>query len=303
MHFYCSVHPIGYRFWWQGLLDYFGRCLFLGQQALSYLTLPNTPPLSLPYTASSLLKLGWNDPGPKRPIPKIGRNDPGRDDPGPKRPGFAGMLVLPFRPWYNNMHDMSLLSLLRFLRNSYFRCSGMPVVPSVSKLQFPVTNLAARFWTFSSSFWRPTPEGSQTEPLYSRTGHCLSFFWLGLPIEVSRICLNVTDQVTYIQIVLLPNVILNFSSNFDLSFLLPIFFVLAWVLFLLQMFFLISEVIQGTEETSFGWDVFICRILNKRSDQVKVLLYRANIWITIGILFLCKFNCIFPHRFIITFLI
>ena len=38
-------------------------------------------------------------------------------------------------------------------------------------------------------------------------------------------------------------------SNFDLSFLLPVFFALAWVLFLLRIFLLVSEVIQGTEET------------------------------------------------------
>ena len=48
----------------------------------------------------TILKLGRNDSGPKRPraetihktrpkrpTPKIGRNDPGRNDPGPKRPG------------------------------------------------------------------------------------------------------------------------------------------------------------------------------------------------------------------------
>ena len=53
--------------------------------------------------------------------------------------------------------------------------------------------------------------------------------------------------------------------------------------------------------TSFGWDVFIRRILNKRSNQVKVLLYRASIWMIVEVL--CKFKCIFLHRFIITFLI
>ena len=91
-------------------------------------------------------------------------------------------------------------------------------------------------------------------PLLLRGGiPWLSFFLtIDVPIEVSRICLNVADQVIYIQIVLLPNVILNFSSQsfkFDLSFLLPVFFALAWVLFLLRIFLLIFEVIQGTEET------------------------------------------------------
>ena len=71
------------------------------------------------------------------------------------------------------------------------------------------------------------------------------FLTIDVPIEVSRICLNVADQVIYIQTVLLPNIILNFSSqsfNFDLSFLLPVFFDLAWVLILLRIFLLISEV-------------------------------------------------------------
>ena len=79
----------------------------------------------------------------------------------------VGILALPFRTLYNNM---SLLSLLHFLRDSHFKCSRMPIMLPVSKLKFPVTNLATRFWIFSISFWRPTPKGSQTEPLYSRTG-------------------------------------------------------------------------------------------------------------------------------------
>ena len=47
--------------------------------------------------------------------------------------------------------------------------------------------------------------------------------------------------------------------------------------------------------------MFIRRILNKRSNQVKVLLYRTSIWKTVEILFLCKFKCIFPHRSISSF--
>ena len=58
-------------------------------------TLPY-PPLSLPYTASIPIEIGpkrlraetTHLLRPKRPTPKIGRNDPGRNDPGPKRPGF-----------------------------------------------------------------------------------------------------------------------------------------------------------------------------------------------------------------------
>ena len=44
---------------------------------------------------------------------------------------ICGILALHFRPLYNNM---SLLSLLRFLRDSHFKCSKMPVMLPVSKL-------------------------------------------------------------------------------------------------------------------------------------------------------------------------
>ena len=210
---------------------------------------------------------------------------------------------------------MSLLSLLRFLRDSHFKCSRMPVMFSVSKLKFPVKNPAARFWTFSSTFWRPTPEGSQTEPLYSRPGRTsplyaateewdltmitfvkhirkltikfrsLFNFWscdtsssssfkgrntlivffltIDVPIEVSRICINVADQAIYIQIVLLllPNIILNSSSQsfkgliwvsycpFFFFVFFFFFFCFSMSFFLLRIFLLISEVIHGTEET------------------------------------------------------
>ena len=54
--------------------------------------------------------------------------------PGGGRGSIASLrsiLTLPFRPLYNNM---SLLSLLRFLRDSHFKCSRMPVMLPVSKL-------------------------------------------------------------------------------------------------------------------------------------------------------------------------
>ena len=44
------------------------------------------------------------------------------------------------------------------------------------KQRWGQNRVAAWFWTFSSSFWRPTPEGSQTEPLYSKTGHTSSLY-------------------------------------------------------------------------------------------------------------------------------
>ena len=149
------------------------------------------------------------------------------------------------------------------------------------------------FWScdtssFSSFKWRNT----------------LIFFFLTIdvPTEVSRICLNIADQVIYIQIMLLPNVILNFSSQ---SFKFWSEF-LTTRLFCVSMGFVSSANLPSCfggnpgnrrdRPTSFGWNVFIHRILNKRSNQVKVLLYRTRIWITVEILFLCKFNYIFPHR-------
>ena len=73
---------------------------------------------------------------------------------------------------------------------------------------------------------------------------------IDVPIEISRICLNVADQVIYI---LLPNAILNFSSQ-SFKFLHEF---LTTRLFCFSMnfdssantvFILISEVIQATEE-------------------------------------------------------
>ena len=43
----------------------------------------------------------------------------------------VGILAVPFRPLY---HNMSLLYLLRFFRDSHFKCPRMPVMLQVSKL-------------------------------------------------------------------------------------------------------------------------------------------------------------------------
>ena len=67
-------------------------------------------------------------------------------------------------------------------------------------------------WPLNSSACSISEAVIPVPPLLLRRGiPWLSFFWL--LTEVSRICLNVADQVIYIQIVLLPNVILNFSSQ------------------------------------------------------------------------------------------
>ena len=105
----------------------------------------------------------------------------------------------------------------------------------------------------------------------------MSFFLIiDVSIEVSRICLNVADEVIYIQIVLLPNIILNLSSkNFKFR---SEFITVR--LFCFSMSFVSSadlpSYFRGNpgnlrgRPTMFGWDVFIRRILNERSNQVKV---------------------------------
>ena len=100
------------------------------------------------------------------------------------------------------------------------------------------------------NFW--SCDTSSSSSFKGRNTLIVFFLTIDVPIEVSRICLNVADQVIYIQIVLLPNVTLNFSSQsfkFWPEFLTARFFALVWVLFLLRIFLLISGVIQGTEET------------------------------------------------------
>ena len=70
------------------------------------------------------------------------------------------------------------------------------------------------------------------------------FLTIDVPTEVSGVCLNITNQVIHIQIMLFLKV-----SNFDLSLLLPVFFAFACVLFFLRIFLLISVVTKGIEET------------------------------------------------------
>ena len=70
------------------------------------------------------------------------------------------------------------------------------------------------------------------------------FLIIDVPIEVSMICLNFTNLVIYIQVVLLPNNILNFFSQ---SFKFWSEFLTARLF--LRIFLLISGAIQGTEET------------------------------------------------------
>ena len=86
----------------------------------------------------------------------------------------------------------------------------------------------------------------------------LSVFLLTIyvSIEVSRISLNVTNQVIDIQIMLLFDIGLYFPSQsfkFWPKLILQVFFTFACVLFLLRIFLLISGVIQGTIKIPTYW--------------------------------------------------
>ena len=74
-------------------------------------------------------------------------------------------------------------------------------------------------WPLNSSACSISEAVIPVPPLLLRGGIPWLCFWLcffltiDVRIEVSRICLNVADQVIYIQIVLFPNITLNFSSH------------------------------------------------------------------------------------------
>ena len=108
-------------------------------------------------------------------------------------------------------------------------------------------------WPFNSSACSVSEAVIPVPPLLFRGGiPWLSFFLtIDVPIEVCRICLNIADQVIYIQIVLLPNVILTFPSQsfkFWPEFLTARLFCFS-MSFVSSANLLISEVIQDTEET------------------------------------------------------
>ena len=61
------------------------------------------------------------------------------------------------------------------------------------------------------NFW--SCDTSSSSSFKGRNTLIVFFLTIDVRIEVSRICLNVADQVIYIQIVLFPNITLNFSSH------------------------------------------------------------------------------------------
>ena len=123
------------------------------------------------------------------------------------------------------------------------------------------------------NFW--SCDTSSSSSFKGRNTLMVVFLTIDVPIEVSRICLNVADQVIYIQIALLPNVILNFSSQ---SFKFWPEFLTAR-LFCFSMSFVSSANLPSyfrgdpgnrrDRPTSFGWDVFIRRILKKEVIKLK----------------------------------
>ena len=78
------------------------------------------------------------------------------------------------------------------------------------------------------------------------------FLTIDILIEVSGISLYITNQVIYIQIMLFPNTSLDFSSHgfkFWTKLATICHFCLCMSLFFLWIFLLISEVINGNEQT------------------------------------------------------
>ena len=73
-----------------------------------------------------------------------------------------------------------------------------------------IRKLAIKFLSLFN-FW--SCDTSSSSSFKGRNTLIVFFLTIDVLIEVSRICLNVADQVIYIQIVLLPNIILNFSSQ------------------------------------------------------------------------------------------
>ena len=128
-------------------------------------------------------------------------------------------------------------------------------------------------------------------------------------IKVSGISLNVSNQVTDIQIVLLFDIGLYFRSQ---SFKFWPKFTIA-SLFRFCMCFISStnlpSYLRGYPRdrrywpTGFRGDMLISRLLNKGSYQIKVFLNSAIIRVTIEVPIFCKVRRIFPHRRKISFLI
>ena len=73
-------------------------------------------------------------------------------------------------------------------------------INTMMKQRWGQKRVGVRFWTFSSSFWRPTTEGSQTEPLYFKTGrtnplYAASFTSCGISVKISiSLSANIADM-------------------------------------------------------------------------------------------------------------
>ena len=101
---------------------------------------------------------------------------------------------------------------------------------------------------------------------------CIFFFLtIDVPIEVPEVALtSLTILFTYTSCCFLTSALISLLtvSNFDLSLLLSVFFAFARVLFVLRIFLLISDVIQGTEEIDLLVFDGICLFADSRMKEV-----------------------------------
>ena len=100
---------------------------------------------------------------------------------------------------------------------------------------------ASLTWPISSSALSESDSATPFPPLFLRGRLPCLFLTIYLSVEVSMICLCITYQVCHLQIMLLFNVSLYFPSQGPVA--------SACILFLQQIFLLISGVSQGIVET------------------------------------------------------
>ena len=98
----------------------------------------------------------------------------------------VGILALPFRPWYNNM---SLLYLLRFLRDSLFKCPRMPAMLPVSVIVScykPSRSILNLFELILKTFTRGVPNRTTIFQDWAHQSFiCCLFYLLWTRVKIS----------------------------------------------------------------------------------------------------------------------
>ena len=98
----------------------------------------------------------------------------------------VGILALPFRPLYNNMN---LLYLLRFLRDSHFKCSRMPVMLPVSVIVScykPSLSILNLFELILKTFTRGVPNRTTIFQDWAHQSFiCCLFYLLWTRVKIS----------------------------------------------------------------------------------------------------------------------